>query len=413
MPIDYFSPSAYIFREAGAKPLNLIIILYIVINLIFGKKILGNKVNYSINVNTYLMVICGLGSFAFLLNYIIFDYPLSNRSPEYQFLSQLLMFILFIITFNGLKYIFSKPDYRLILLNIIPLAVFFHLLIFCFEFIGYFNSDKPGLLILFRNTSGLIDRASGLMSEPSYFGVFSGLFVMPLLLACKAHKILSGAMAFALVLFSVLIQAKTFFIVITIQLLFLLIGSKKTFRTKLIIGFIFMILVISGIYIISVTSVFNLEDNLSSAMRLGSNVLALNVSLSGYGLLGIGFGQFHFFYSPEYSPVFLLQSKEALDQMNNIYDTRASTFSLPIRLLVETGFFGLLTAITLIYKIFKNYAASSDLVTQTGLLFISGSIGFLLTQDSYCLPSLALGLALVVSQPQIKTNTSYSRISLV
>jgi hypothetical protein len=245
------------------------------------------------------------------------------------------------------------------------------------------------------------------MSEPSYFGAFAGLFALPLILFCKKYRIVNVVMSFTLVFMSVLIQAKTFFIVIFVQILFLLFSNKQLLKRKFLIVILAMPLLAMAIYTLNTTLVLNVEQNLSSANRLGSGLLALNVALSGYGIFGIGFGQFHFFYLQEYSPNFLFLSQEALDQMNNVNDTRASTFSLPIRLLVETGVFGLLAAVSFIYILFRKFCNSKDIATQTGLLFVSGSVGFLLTQDTYCLPSLALGLALVITQPKSTTNKYY------
>lgn len=402
-PVDFFFPSANLLREAGAKPLNLFIILFLFIYILITGKVHPRELKYKIHINRYLYSILFFGTFAFFFNIFYFDYPLSNRTPEFQFFSQFLMFFLFILVFNSLKFILSNTEIRLLILKILPLAVFIHLSIFILEYLNIYNPDNPSFLRFFRNSAGLIDRASGLMSEPAYFGTFAGLFIFPLLLLCRQKRALNLIMAFALAFFSVTIQAKTFFIVILMQVLYFILGLKKSFKIKIISGFLILILLIAGLYIVNTSLVFNVDENLSSAMRLGSNLLALNVATSGYGLLGIGFGQFHFFYTPEFSPNFLMFSKEALDQMNNVNDSRASTFSLPLRILVETGIFGFITSVMLIYGLFKKFHISKDPVTQLGMFFIFGSIGFLLTQDSYCLPSLALGLALVCTQPQLKS----------
>lgn len=407
MPIDLFSPTASILREAGAKPFNIFVVSYLSIYLIIKGKFYLIDLKRNFNINIYLIIILILGSIAFFVNTLIFEYPFSNRAPEYQFLTQFLMFSLFILVFNVLRLFFLREDSRQYVVEMIPVAVFLHLLFFCLEFFGYFNPFNLDIFILFRNNNGLIDRASGLMSEPSYFGVFSGLFAVPLLLFCKGHRVLNIFMALALCFFSALIQAKTFFIVLTVQAFYLFWGIKKSLKVKALSGIFILALVVAMLFVLSESSIFEVEENLSSAMRFGSSLLALNVATAGYGLLGIGFGQFHFFYTQEYSPQFLLLSQEALAQMSNATDSRASTFNLPLRLLVETGIFGLITSIVLIFKIFKHYCISRDPITQIGLLLVSGSIGFLLTQDSYCLPSLALGLALITSQPRSLLNSTY------
>lgn len=154
-----------------------------------------------------------------------------------------------------------------------------------------------------------------------------------------------------------------------------------------------------------------INENMSSVMRVGSNMLALNVALEGYGLLGIGIGQFHFMYTPEFAPDYLLLSQEALDLMGGVTGRRASTFNLPLRLLVETGVIGLALGTLMLFQLFWSLRNTTDPIAQTGLIFVAGSLGFLMTQDTYCLPSLAFGLALsltgsVNTPTQISANKS-------
>jgi hypothetical protein len=137
-------------------------------------------------------------------------------------------------------------------------------------------------------------------------------------------------------------------------------------------------------------------------MRIGSNLLAFNVAFEGYGILGAGIGQFHFLYKPEYAPDFLFFSQEAISQFYGNSESRASSYNLPLRLLVETGLVGLI----IYFIIIKNYIYytrnSIDKVSHIGLSFIAGSVGFLMTQDSYCLPSLAFGMALMLTDKNLK-----------
>jgi hypothetical protein len=398
MPIDYFYPLASIFREAGSKPFNLFVLFVLFFYFVAGRSFSFKK--NEININLYLLTILSLGIIAFFVNSLVNPVLANNRTPQLQFFQQCLMFILFILVFNGLRFFFSRNELRQYILSVIPIVVLLHLIIFSLELCNIFNIDNPAFLLFFRNDAGLLDRASGLMSEPSYFGTFSGLFVIPLLFFCKKHKVLNILLALLLVFFSLLINAKTFFIVILPQILFLIFESKNPLKTKIALGFLSILFLAFIAYVINLSTMFNFEENLSSAMRFGSNMLALNVATSGYGIFGIGFGQFHFYYSPDFSPNFLLNSNEALMQMNNKINTRASTYNLPLRLWVETGIIGLIIAVVLFFKILRIFQSSKDLATQLGILFTLGSVGFLLTQDSYCLPSLALGLALVLSQPK-------------
>lgn len=397
MPIDFFSPTANILREAGAKPFNLFVLSCSLFYIFIGGKIFSKKLQNEINVNRYLFAILGFGFLAFLLNILTFDYPQSNRLPEFQFFSQLSMFLMFIFVFQGLTLIFSSPLNRQYTLQLIPAAILIHLLIIFMEFCGIFNSNE-GMLSLFRGGGELFVRPSGLMSEPSYFGAFAGLYAIPLIFINKFNKIINGLIFFALILISIVIEAKTFVVVFAAQLLYLMCVIKNMKILKTLITLLVFVFIGVTYYVIFYLGVLNLEENMSSVMRFGSSQIAFNVATSGYGLLGIGFGQFHFFYTPLFSPDYLLYSKEALDQMSNFNDSRASTFNLPLRILVETGVGGLFLFLMLIYRIFSKFHNSKDPVTQVGLLFLAGSLGFLLTQDSYCLPSLAFALALVITQ---------------
>jgi hypothetical protein len=398
LPIDWFSPTGQLFREAGAKPLNLFIMLCYLTFILTSGKFFVKNLQSRVNVSGYLLTILILGTFAFFINCLTFYYSSSNRTPEFQFFSQFSMFLMFIFIYQGFTLIFSKSTYRECVIQIIPTAVLIHLTFVFLEFHGIFSIGNPGILSLFRSNAGLIDRPSGLMSEPSYFGTFAGMYAIPLIFINKSNRIINGLMALALILVSIEIQAKTFIIVFASQLIYLVLGFKKTKIVKILITICIVIFIGIALYVLLQTQALNFEQNLSSVMRFGSNMLTLNVATSGYGLMGIGFGQFHFFYTPEFSPNFLLLSKEALDQMSNVNDSRASTFSLPLRILVETGVAGLFIAVLLAYRIFSRFHSSEDPVTQVGLLFLSGSLAFLFTQDSYCLPSLAFSLALVVTQ---------------
>jgi hypothetical protein len=400
MPIDFFSPTAIVLREAGAKPFNLFVILILFFYVVFLGKIFSNKLQNKVNVNKYLLGILAFGTVAFSINFFLYDYfsNVSNeRTPAYQFFTQFSMFLMFIFVYQALTIIFSRSINRQYVLQLLPAVVLIHLLFIFFEFYGIFNADDPGILSLFRGNAGLIDRPSGLMSEPSYFGAFAGMYAIPLIFINRYNKI-NLLMALALILISLEIQAKTFIIVFAAQLLFIVLGIKKTRSSKFFTTILLFIFIGTAYYFIVDLHALNLQENLSSIMRIGSSHTAFNVATSGYGFLGIGFGQFHFFYNSLFSPDYLLLSNEALDQMANANNLRASTFSLPLRILVETGVCGLFVSTLLFYRIFRRFNDSKDSATQVGLLFLVGSLGFLFTQDTYCLPSLAFGLALVITQ---------------
>lgn len=398
MPIDWFSVTGLIFREAGAKPMNLFSAAWMLLLWVMGRDVWSARVNSRISMHLILALIVLWGGFTFLIGTLIFPFPpASDRSSVNQFLSQTAMLLLFMVVLQSQIYLFQSQRVRAQVLVLLPWAASVHLLFFLAEHIGFFSADFPGLLAMFRNENGLIDRASGLMSEPSYFGVFAALYALPLLLFGGANPRVNRLLAVVILACALLVQSKTIFLVLGGQFIYLMLSKHKTKSLRWSVWLAIFVIVPSGIYMSTTTAALDLEVNLSSIMRLGSNVLAWRVATEGYGLLGVGTGQFHFYYQPYFAPDFLLLSQEALDQMSGISGGRASTFNLPLRLLVEIGVPGLLLAASLMIKVFFTQRRSNDTATQIGLCFVAGSLGFLMTQDSYCLPSLAFGLALAMT----------------
>lgn len=401
LPIDWFAPTGLLLREAGAKPLDLFLLIFILIFLVTGKTIISKRMYPAIPIQAYLsgVIICGTAAFFINLAFMP-PMPISDRSQVYQYITQTVMLLLFMTILQTLTYIFGKSTLRQRVLDLLPLAASLHLLFFTLEGVGVFTDMPLGLLSLFRNENGLIDRPSGLMSEPSYFGVFAALYAIPMLMYGSRHKYIKRALVITLISTAALIQAKTMFIVLGAQLLYLT-TARKSKTTKMMIFAIMIAVIFSGVYFITIGSAIDLSENLSSIMRLGSNMLALNVAADGYGLIGLGTGQFHFMYTPRYAPDFLFLSQEALDQFSGSSGTRASTFNLPLRLLVESGLTGFLLVLLMLFRVFWSLRHTTDPITQTGLCFVAGSVGFLMTQDTYCLPSLAFGLALAITGAKV------------
>lgn len=397
LPIDWFAPTGLLLREAGAKPLNLFLLICMLTLCVRGKPVLFARVYPSISLQTYLAGIVFCGTVAFLIS-IAFtpSEPLSDRSQIFQYASQTVMLLLFMVGLQTLIYFFGDTALRQRVMDLLPLAASLHLLFFVLEGLQIFSQDAPGMLALFRNSQGLIDRPSGLMSEPSYYGTFAAIYAIPMLLFGGQHKMPKRILAIALLTTALLIHAKTMFIVLGAQLLYLATARKSpTMRTMF--GAMIVAVILAVIYLMTNGATPNLDENLSSIMRLGSNMLALNVATEGYGLIGVGTGQFHFMYRPEFAPDYLFLSQEALDQMHEVSGSRASTFNLPLRLLVESGLPGLLLASLMLLRVFWSLRRTTDPLTQTGLFFVAGSLGFLMTQDTYSLPSLAFGLALAMT----------------
>jgi hypothetical protein len=100
-------------------------------------------------------------------------------------------------------------------------------------------SHSDGWLSLFRTVgSSTIDRPSGLMSEPAYFGTFAALYGFPLILIRPIGRaplrwIVSGSL-FAM---AILIRAKTFVPVVLADCIALIWREgRRIFRLKYLLG---------------------------------------------------------------------------------------------------------------------------------------------------------------------------------
>ena len=148
--------------------------------------------------------------------------------------------------------------------------------------------------------------------------------------------------------------------------------------------------------IVVAQSALDVRENLSSAMRFGSTLTSINVAIAGYGIMGVGFGQFHFMFLRKFMPAFLLFSEEAVNQMASSAAHRTSTFNLFTRYLVETGLMGLFLFIAWLRDLCSFARDDRQVASLLGILLVSTSLGFLLTQEPYCYPPLMLGAALIL-----------------
>lgn len=393
LPIDWFAPTGNLFRELGAKPAILVLVV-IAVTAFSTSTLTNNKIPRTICLEFSLILF--LSTIGFSINFFIntshFNY---FKNPIVQLFAQSSIFMLFFFAIIFITKYCKNTNRRLRFAQLLPWATGVHLTVYLLQSIGLLD-DHENWLSMFRNDGRIIERATGLMSEPSYYGTFAALFGMPLLLMKYFNSRISKAVGLAVLLSALVINAKTMFIVIAFQLF--IFNYFIGFDTKKASFWLVIILIIVAAFIVNESQrPLDIENNLSGIMRLGSSVLGLNVALDGNGLIGVGIGQFHFYYRREFSPAFLLISDEAQAQFQITAEHRASTYNLFIRLLVETGFIGLILFVDIIRRALKNAEASADTATQFGVLLISGSVGFLMTQDTYFYPPLALGLALAFS----------------
>jgi hypothetical protein len=395
LPTDWFEFTGTLLREAGAKPAIPLGALIACISLGLFARSCRYRAEENL-VTKMLAAVIYLGCLAFFINLLLgwsrFTYA---RSPFAQFASQSSLLILFAFTVRGLMHLMSRAEIRRTVVKSLPWVATLHLMVFLLEAVGFLD-DSGGWLLWFRTDGGAIERPTGLTSEPSYFGTLAALIGTPLILMKGPLPIVRFLIAIALIGGAIFINAKTLFVVVFFQLVLLAVYGKRIISTRWILALLFPICAL-GVWVVLSTQAANVVENLSSAMRLGSNLLALNAALTGYGFTGVGIGQFHFFYTEEFAPAFLMLSHEAAAQMELTTDLRASTFNLFLRLFIETGVAGLAAFVWLLHRALKLAGQSDDAGAKLGLLLTGGSIGFLMTQDTYFYPPLAIGLALALT----------------
>lgn len=396
LPIDWFGPTGLLLREFGAKPVSLVLTLGGLYGLIFCRRPRGSAGRVEGNTIAMCGALLALGTIAFCVN-LVADWTPNGyyRSPLVQFVNQTMLIITAMLSVLGNARLAWQHDGIARLRRVVPLAAAFHLIIFSLQALSVIDHFSP-FLLLFRNDDGVIERPTGLMSEPSYYGVCAALFgAMLLTLPVQgAQRVFHILLAGALYATAIGINAKTMVIVAGAQIMLAILfpsAGRMSTRTAL------LLLTAVGITAVSFIvrfSALDVSENLSSAMRFGSTLLSINVSTSGYAIPGIGIGQFHFFYRDAFAPEFLYLSEEALTQLSLDAANRASTFNFYTRLLLEVGLAGFIGFCLAMLAMLRTRLKAD---TQYIATLLTGSLGFMMTQDTYFYPPLVMACALLLS----------------
>lgn len=398
LPMDWFGPTGALLREAGAKP-AVPLMMSAALAVAFARRqnlVKALPLASWLHVSRFFWILlCGL--VAFVLN-LVFRWSQfgGGKNPVTQFLSQAALFVLTPLLIVVHAELFRDRRWPEYMVQILPWVVLLHLLALALELIGVFRYDHLPLSLFRTGSEAVGMRTAGLFSEPSYFATMAALYGVPLLLVPRLRGV-GRCRAIALLLFAAALYTggKT---VIPVTL-FSVIGFVWYSRTRLFtlrnLGVVLVGVVVAATIIVS-QSALDVRDNLSSAMRFGSTLTSVNVALAGYGITGVGFGQFHFLYQKSFMPSFLLFSEEALLQLASSAEHRTSTYNIFTRYLVETGVTGLLLFLLALRHLFVTASRDRQLASLLGVLLLSASIGFLLTQEPYCYPPLILGAALIL-----------------
>jgi hypothetical protein len=396
IPMDWFAPTGLALREFGAKPATMLLTAGGLLGLLFRPRqtMTGDQIRIALFFVAFLL----LGFLAAVMNFSL-DWSSWSyfRDPATQLLTQSLLIVTAGIALLG--------NYRLALAypmadltcKYLTAACVFHMTLLVSEAIGLLD-DGAFPLVLFRASEPwAIERPTGLFSEPSYYGVFAALYGTALFFLptdSRAKRFANAIVALLLYAIAVLIGAKTFVVVAGTQALYVISRQARTGGARL--AALALLLAVAGcaLFFMQYYSALDVEQNLSSANRLGSALLAMRVALDGYGLAGIGIGQFHFFYRDSFAPRFLYLSWEALLQLSPEAPNRASTYNFYLRVIVEVGILGFAMLAWALRSLWLTRTAGA--LQPVALIFV-GSLGFLMTQDTYFYPPLLFSAALLLA----------------
>lgn len=397
LPIDWFAPTGELFKEFGAKPATLLLTAGGICGmaLLRTRRTPGNSMEF---LTLMLFVVwLSLGYLAAFGNFVVgwSDWH-SDRNPFTQLVTQSALVAVCAIAVVGNARLMGEYPVATLAARYLPVAVVLHLIVFGLDATGLVSTGAPPLVFFRAVEQHEIHRPTGLFSEPSYFGTFaalygSALFVLP---GRSLRRVLYVLLALSLFAASILIGAKTFVVVAGAQAMYFVMRNTRSLGSAIAGIGILLVVGAAAVYFIVAYSTLDVRENLSSADRLGSALLAANVAGHGYALPGVGFGQFHFFYRERFAPDFLYLSKEASLQLNPDAVNRASTYNFYLRVLLETGLAGFLLFVSAMKRLWR--VQLNREMTFVAVLF-SGALGWYLTQDTYFYPPLVFSSALILS----------------
>ena len=403
LPSDYFRPTAEIFREAGAKPLSLYLISTVLVGFIARMSITSRMASLKGRTGIGLLLLF-LGT---ILNFFSLElhgvekvaHIDGNYTPYGQFIRQAAMFWFLLLSLAASAIFWSQIIRRVRLGYVITVTTLIHLLLYLYEALS--PDGMHSIAAWFKTDLG-IGRASGLTTEPSYWGVYSACMIF-CLSKLQMHRFFKLGLIGLLALSAILSNSKTFYLIFFCLSAWAIVSATRHTRLKSLA--IFSAIGLPALaYAAIALGAATPADNMSSLQRFGGSVVALNVWLNSLPVFGIGFGQFNFFYDPSMG----LPGYDATPEAINLFKfdglTRASTYNLYIRSLLEGGLpllllmvAGILFALLRVYRLqsHSDYAIRQN-AGIAGILIGSGA-AFWLTQDSFSNSYIALGMGLVIA----------------
>ncbi len=384
--IDGFPPGAAVLREFGARPTDFLLVLAAI--LLFMSQQLQRRRAHLTMTECYVLLFVGL--VVPLINFPVAVREGGGGSAVVDdWVKQYLMFAWGVFSYYVWKALLRTMDWR----RYCNLAACGAVIPVLFFFLEYFDTSGTAraVLDLFRTKQDL--RPSSFATEPAIYAAWIG-FLWPLLLysARQSRRALvrsaSGAFLALVGLSAYLSEARTFAVLLLLQLIYMAFWSvqKRQSWGRRIRYFLFALCALAGAIVVlagRLLTLDNLTSNGSNIARFAYTYAAVSVSLA-HPLMGIGIGQFgHFF--PKYVPRFALMSREVMKYASGDAQYRTSTFNLFVRLCCE---FGIPLGLALCALVVRPLLGAARSRVREPFLFYAalsavGGAGFWLSQDPY------------------------------
>jgi hypothetical protein len=383
--INFFQPSALIFREFGIFPSVLLLNTFALLNF---RSSLNFKVSKSF-LNFLIIFIIGLmiGICHILIDGIM-SYGGKNNLHQLYFQSLLLLDTIFVS--YVLSFYFSKKNNLNFFFSIIPYALIFNLAFFYYDF--YFNF--PEIITKLTNNDS---RPSGLSSEPSFYQAYIAILALAII-NLKINKFFKFIIFILSIISCIISGEQTFYFILFLFFLIYIVFNLKI--SNYIKSFIFIFMILLSIFSVYVFFDFIPDNQESFLMRFGSSLTAINIFLSN--LLGIGIGQFHFYFNDIYVPKRLLHFNEALFFLREESLIKAHVFNYYTRLLIEFSPVALFIFLKTIFKeIYCKLYIRSDQSLNILYFFVSSAI-FMMSIDLFSYPLQIFSFGLIFLKIPLK-----------
>jgi hypothetical protein len=257
-------------------------------------------------------------------------------------------------------------------------------------------------------------RPSGLATEPSLYAAWIAL-VWPLVLfyISKERRFLPrvGAIVLlaALCITAYLSNARTIAAILVLQIAYYGTYFMRTRhgirRFRALVLLTACAAVIISVFARSLTSLTD-TDMGSNISRVGSTITAVKVAIA-HPIFGVGIGQLRYFFA-QYAPDFALASDEILAYATGTTESRASSFNMFVRFMLEFGFAaGIVLCVLVVWPIIAAFRLRSpEPYLMYAVLSAIGGVGFWLSQDQYGYEPAILSLALVANAVAIRKERS-------